>query len=262
MSAKISASRKAVFLKALAQSGNVSLSAERARVSRSWVLLHRKSDPAFDAACTAALVEAKARLATGSASRPPSGWGTLDGVELVVRGSGGSGHGRHIQIARARVKQWSPRSEDRFIATLAATCNVRASCAEVGISVPSAYKHRDRWPAFARRWDMAIADGYTRIEIALIEHGGNMFSAPEQPAQATMPPMNVEQAIHVMHMYKNRMRGIGKRPGYWRRPRTLDEVRDSILKKLSAIAAARDLRKADKEADRQTYQGRRFLPPE
>ena len=55
-----------------------------------------------------------------------------------MRGTGGAppagagqARGRRVQIARARVKQWTPRVEDRFLATLAATCNVKAACAEV-----------------------------------------------------------------------------------------------------------------------------------
>ena len=65
--------------------------------------------------------------ARGERGEPPSGWGFLDGEELVVQGTGGSGGGKRIQIARARPRQWTPRIEDRFLATVAATCNVKAS---------------------------------------------------------------------------------------------------------------------------------------
>jgi len=110
MSAKISAARKAAFLKALAERGNFTLSAEKAKVSRSWVLLHRKADAAFDAACREAVAAAKARLGAHPERRPPSGWGHLDGVELVVRGT----NGRRVQIARARLHQWTPRVRTGF----------------------------------------------------------------------------------------------------------------------------------------------------
>ena len=48
MSKKITATRCAAFLKALAETGNQTLAAERAKVSRSWVVLHRGRDAAFD----------------------------------------------------------------------------------------------------------------------------------------------------------------------------------------------------------------------
>jgi hypothetical protein len=41
MVAKTSPARRAAFLRALAASGKRALAAERAKVSRSWVMLHR-----------------------------------------------------------------------------------------------------------------------------------------------------------------------------------------------------------------------------
>ena len=262
MSRKTSPARRAAFLKALRETGNQTLAAERAKVSRSWVQLHRSTNPAFDADCRAAIAAAKAHFdklsANGEGTRkPPSGWGHLDGEELVVKGSGGSGGGRRIQIARARLKQWTPRIEDRFLQVLGATCNVKAACAEVGLTQASAYLHRERWPAFARRWEAAVQEGYARIEAALMANGENLFSTPDLPPEAPMPPMSVEQAIHILHMHKNEAREIGGRPGRWRRPLTLDEVRPSVLRKLAAVAYEFGLSPADKAKDRRAYAARR-----
>lgn len=123
MSKKFSAARKRAFLHYLAASGNQTISAERAKVSRSWVGLHRKEDAGFDAACREAIGAAKENLtapphpptadAAGpslsrkgrGANSPPSGWGFLDGAELVVKGS----NDRRTQIARARAGQWTAR---------------------------------------------------------------------------------------------------------------------------------------------------------
>jgi hypothetical protein len=257
MSRKTSPARRSAFFKALEETGNQTLAAERAKVSRSWVQLHRSTDPAFDAACRAAIAAAKLRLAGAEGRAPPRGWGHLDGEELVVKGSGGSGGGRRIQIARARLKQWTPRVEDRFLQVLGATCNVKAACAEIGLTPASAYGHRERWPAFARRWEAAIAEGYARIEAALMANGENLFSSPDLPPEAPMPPMSVEQAIHILHMHKNEVREIGGRPGRWRRPRTLDEVRPSLLGKLAAVAYESGLGAAGKAKDRRAHAARR-----
>lgn len=69
VSRKFSDSRKGSFLAALSVSGNQTLSAERVKVSRSWVCLQRKSDAAFDAAVRGAIAGAKVGLRTG-AHRP------------------------------------------------------------------------------------------------------------------------------------------------------------------------------------------------
>ncbi len=86
MSKKFSAARKRAFLHYLAETGNQTISAERAKVSRSWVCLHRKEDAGFVARAVkvatgvrvvkaAAKVETAARavkVAMTTAPRPSS----------------------------------------------------------------------------------------------------------------------------------------------------------------------------------------------
>lgn len=73
MSRKTSAARRAAFFKALRETGNQTIAAERAKVSRSWVQLQRSVDPAFKAAVAAAVAEAKAGLSRADGRQPPSG---------------------------------------------------------------------------------------------------------------------------------------------------------------------------------------------
>ncbi len=230
MSRKTSPQRRGAFLAALRATGNQTLAAERAKVSRSWVQLHRSSDPAFDAAVREAVEAAKAALrdASSSSSVAPQGersgakpspkWAYLDGEELVVRGT----NGVRVQIARARVRQWTPRTEGRFLAALAGSCNVKFACAEAGLSAPSAYKHRERWPAFAARWDAAIAVGYDRLDRELVTSGLRLLD-PEVRRDfdwenAPMPPMTVDQAIRLTGLHLRRATGVGKWPGLRRAP--------------------------------------------
>ena len=246
MTTKFGASRRRAFLTALAQTGNQALSCEKAKVSRSWVTLHRSTEPEFDAACRDAIAEARRsfdRLRTsGEGVRRPEGkWAYLAGEELVVRSTGGApaatpelarGRGRP-QIARARLHGWSPRVEERFLGALTAMCNVKAACAEVGLTPASAYGHRLRWPAFARAWDAAVTLGYDRIECALIEAGCDLFS-PEQPDD--LPPirgMTFDHAIHLLHMHKHAARGLGKRPGLPPREVDIEELRAELIRRLA-----------------------------
>ncbi len=262
MTAKFSASRREAFLAALRATGNQTLSAERAKVSRSWVTANRARDAGFDAAVRDAIAGAKRVLRDAareaqvlrdaacaapqdcpvSGMKPPSGWGHLDGAELVVKGTGGSalgptpGGGRRVQIARARVRQWSPRAEERFLAALGATCNVKAACAEVGLTAASAYNHRHRWPGFARRWDAAVETGYTQLECALLESAENLLSGRDVPDPPPLRGMTVDHAIHLVHMHKHAARGIGMAPGKrWQRPKTLEELAPGILRKLETF---------------------------
>ena len=247
MSKKFSAARKRAFLHYLAESGNQTLAAERAKVSRSWVRLHRSRDAAFDAACAQAIAAAKEKLRRAPdqvrgdlrSNAPPVSWKYLDGAELVVRGTGGARAGRRVQIARARIRQWTPRVEERFLGALAASCNVKAACAEAGMSLSSAYAHRHRWRSFAQAWDEAVAIGYARLEAALVEAGCNLFSPDEapldEPRDMVLTQMRADQAIHLLHMHKHAVHGLGKAPGGPRLVATDREVADALEKRVAQM---------------------------
>lgn len=252
MTAKFGQARKDAFLVALRETGNQTLAAERAKVSLSWVKLHRSSDPAFRHATEEAVAAAAERL--GGRLRPPSNWGFLDGVELVVRGTGGAGGAKRVQVARARVKQWSPRVEERFLSVLGSTCNVRASAAAVGMHSSSAYDHRRRWPAFAGRWRAAVEQGYVQLECGLIEAAGNFLSGEELPDAAPLTGMTVDHAIHLLHMHRHAVMGIGKPQASRARAPDIEDVRAEIRRKVDAIKRHD---KARLERDRKEWARRR-----
>ena len=226
MSHKTSPGRRAAFFRALFETGNQSLAAERAKVSRSWVQLHRKTDPGFDEAVRDAIKEAKKNLrwapdrarGDGGSCKPPSAWAFQDGEELVVRGS----RGRRVQVARARLHQWTPRVEARFLAYLAESCNLRLSLRAVGLSAQSLHEHRKRWPAFDARCEKALAIGYERIETGLWHGACRYFSpdfypAPDPPAVA---PVSADAAIRLLRLHERRRweaaRGVGPGGRVWR----------------------------------------------
>jgi hypothetical protein len=246
----MSARRRAAFLRALEGCGNVTLAAERAGVSRGWVAKARGLEPAFEADCRAAIAAAAAYLEAAEANRPArKGWGTLDGVQLVVRGSGGGtgggSGGRRVQIARARAGQITPVVENRFLAVLAATCNVKAAIAAAGISKGSAYTHRKRWPGFAERWDAAVEEGAVRLEFALAAHARNLFAPVGLPAAAEMPQMSADEILHNLHMHQYALAGIGRRPGRRGRPPDIEAVHAKVVKVVEAIRRGRAVDEAE-----------------
>jgi len=215
MSAKITPSRRQAFLNALEQTGNQTLSAERAKVSRSWVCLQRSIDPAFDAACREALRVAKAALGANRhsphppASRaPPSPakgrganglpprWGFAEGIELVISGS----NGRRTQIRRAKFREWTPRIEARFLGVLCETANVRVAAAAAGMSKSSAYAHRRRHPEFMRLWDDAITVGYSMLESALMAGAVAFMEGEPAELDGAVRVTSIGEAIKVLTM--------------------------------------------------------------
>ncbi|MEQ1537488.1 MAG: hypothetical protein ABL928_01055 [Sphingorhabdus sp.] len=240
MTAKTSISRTNAFFKALSETGNQTISAERACVSRSWVSHRRQRDPAFRARMEDCIAEARARLsgAGGVACAPVVGakCGVIDGEELVLRGS----NGRLAQVARARIGQITPRVEARFLSVLRRTCNVKMACVAVGISAAAAYNHRDRWAEFERAWDVAIQDGYFALEVALLENGIRALD-PQADGLAEEPvlpmlPISADDAIRILGQRRFNVSGFGKRPGHKRRMPTEEETNAELLKRLRVLA--------------------------
>ncbi len=155
----------------------------------------------------------------------------LDGVELVMRGC----NGRLNQIARARVGQWTPRLEARFLGMIGKSCNVTAACRMLGVSPASAYYRRKAWPRFAERWDEAIALGTMQLEYALVEQACNFLDGVEPDYDAPMADMTVEQAILLLSLYKKSSEPERRHRNWRYRRRSFAEVRASIERKIAAI---------------------------
>jgi hypothetical protein len=76
--------------------------------------------------------------------------------------------GRIVQCASVRKDGWTKARREGFFAMLSATCNVRASAAAMGMTDCGAYYVRRHDPVFAARWQEALAEGYGRLEQALM----------------------------------------------------------------------------------------------
>lgn len=132
---------------------------------------------------------------------------------------------------------WTDESEALFLTHLSSSCNVAASASAAGFSANTAYNHRRCDPAFARKWQAALDQGYARLEMELVRHAGSMVEHLEVDADAPFKQMTMAEAIHLLTIYHRRRSQPAS--ALTNAPRPLDEVRDSILRKLDAIEALR-----------------------
>lgn len=257
MAATMSEARRRAFLAALAATGNQTIAAERARVSRSWVRLHRDRDPTFRRAVEEAVAAARERLVAAGGTAPPTGWGSLDGEELTVRG----GTGRQVQIRRARLDEFSPQVEARFLSVVAATCNVLAACAAIGMSPAAVYRHRQRREDFAQRWQRAVEEGYLRLETGLLERANSLFAGEEIEAGNEDPlvtgPITVEQAMQLWFHHRQHVIGIGSPRK--RREMPIEEVRAEIMRRIENLTRKREISERDMARARRAWKARRRM---
>jgi hypothetical protein len=73
----------------------------------------------------------------------------------------------------AEVKRWTLERQADFLAHLAMTCNVRASARAVGMSEQGVHRLRLRSPEFRDAWETALAEGYVRLEMMLLDRALN-----------------------------------------------------------------------------------------
>jgi len=76
---------------------------------------------------------------------------------------------RKLAPATARAPQWNEERRQTFLDTLAACSNVAASERAAGMMPGSAYRERRRSADFRAAWDEALCEGYTRLELVLLE---------------------------------------------------------------------------------------------
>jgi len=83
---------------------------------------------------------------------------------VIARRAGG------VPQVRAELsKRWTLAKREKFLSVLAATANVRFAATSVGMGEPGAYRLRKRDPGFAKAWGEALCEGYTRLELLMLE---------------------------------------------------------------------------------------------
>jgi len=81
-------------------------------------------------------------------------------------------------MPRPRHDGFSAERKHLFLVALRRGDSVLAACALVGISARTAYRHRERDPAFARDWDLARRMAKTPLELAAFERGVTGIEEP------------------------------------------------------------------------------------
>ena len=241
---KKAAKWRRAFLSALARTANARLAAAMAGVDHATVYLLRQRDPGFAAAWPRARDWGRARVkaegrpvhSNGRPQAAPRG-GPPDPRALVLRRSKREG----AQIVRAGEGRWTPEAEGVFLDHLAAGFGVRYSAAAAGFSTTAVYARRRLSPDFGERWTEAKAHGIERNDMLLIDSVQWTLDPEAVEAAQHLPRPTIAEAIQIQRLYRPGGEEGGGRRGRWTpRPRSLDEVRDSILTKLEAIGRHRE----------------------
>jgi len=151
------------------------------------------------------------------------------------------GSNRGLHLRKRRPRRFGERAKKAFVEHLAATCNAQASAAAAGVHVSTVYNHRMREPGFAADWDAALAQGYARLEAALLERaargaerGGSTGAAAAADADAPAA-LSFEQTMQLMSHHRRGMAGLTARGRLVPKRVAIDQVAEKLIRKFRAL---------------------------
>ena len=122
------------------------------------------------------------------------------GKKLVLGGYRGA-----PQRRAGRRSDWTKAMADRFVETLADTCNVTLAAASVGRSMSNIYKWKAKDASFRAAWDQALAVGYSRLELMLLEralHGVEKVVVARDGTSTVMRDYPDRVALTLLRMHR------------------------------------------------------------
>ncbi len=152
------------------------------------------------------------------------------GKGLVLRG------GASPKRVAARGNEWTPRMAEQFVETLAETCNVTLAATAIGRSVANVYRRRAKDASFRANWDQALAIGYSRLEMMLLERALHRVEKVKVAANGTSTTMRDypdRTALTLLRMHREAVseteQGVGAEEHA--------EARDRILARIARLRA-------------------------
>jgi len=150
----------------------------------------------------------------------------------ILRGHGKDGP----QLIRSDGHRWTEEAEQLFLDCLAASNNATWAAGQCGFSREAIYARARRDPSLAEKMAAARALSHGRIEEGLTREAEAFLAGKPSDPDRPGPPMTIQDAIAILKLNRQGRDVEGRRPAWPARRRTLAEVHDSILTKLSAIA--------------------------
>jgi hypothetical protein len=110
-----------------------------------------------------------------------------------------------------RQVRWNKARRDIFFAELGELCNISAALRAAGIiDSKAAHREKDRDPEFARRFEAAIAEGYSRLELEMLERMrfGDNRPADQGVSGARQREIPTALAMQLLKLHHAKAKGL------------------------------------------------------
>ena len=157
-----------------------------------------------------------------------------------------------LKRKRASPQTITPEQIETFFETLADTCNVVRSAKTAGFTANWAYRRRKFDAAFRNGWAAAVREGYSKLELVLLERA--MKGTPKLVRTAkgndrVMREYSTALAVALLRRHAETADSAAYDPG----EDELREVRERILEKLEGLRR-RELQEAELQRDRRNWE--------
>jgi hypothetical protein len=162
------------------------------------------------------------------------------GLDAEAPADDGAGGGR-LAPGQEKKGGWDARKRGLFLRTLARTKRIDLSCEAAGMSASAAHYLRAKSARFAAAWEKALGGSVPSVIDVAWERAVEGWTEPVvQNGQVVGERWRFAQGLMrelLRHELAAQAASTKLKP--WQRPRSLDDVRDSILRKLEAIERRR-----------------------
>ena len=110
------------------------------------------------------------------------------------------------QLRTGRRSDWTQKMSAQFCETLADTCNVTLAAAAIERSIGNVYKWKGKDASFRTAWDRALAVGYSRLELMLLErvlHGVEKVVVARDGTSSVMREYPDRVALTLLRMHRD-----------------------------------------------------------
>lgn len=134
-----------------------------------------------------------------------------DQTAEVVLGASKNG----VQKRLGRPSDWTKAKAEKFIEVLADSCNVSLAARAVGRSIGNVYIQRNKDATFRAAWDQALAIGYARLEMMMLEralHGVEKVVTLKNSESKIMREYNDRVALSLLRLHRESVAAIHDAP--------------------------------------------------
>jgi hypothetical protein len=148
---------------------------------------------------------------------------------------------RGTEAGARKTNTWTQGVKLAFFGELALTANVRRSAQVAGMNEASAYRKKRKDADFAKSWGIALAEGYSRIELMLLERALANADEAEGGTGASSLSDRVLMTLYTQHRQSVReVREAAAKQGGGTPPKIVRARLEAKLAQMHARIAGRD----------------------